>query len=823
MAFKDQGQFSADGEYVVDGEHVEDSISNRPHEQLSTNTDHLASAFNADRNLRMTGGGTMQYARAGTAGTWTWGSDIHLHTVNEEISGADIGGASEHDISAGNINIPANHQIVYLLVDRQLNHTAAGVGAYASGDMGTCQTWADLKALIEAHATQRDRFQYVVLACREQDAIGTDNDNITLLDGRRILHDQSIQNAGATDTQYTQQTETDDLTNRSNQDRNLHLVGGGIISWGGPGNGLAFDGDLVLYMPTDNLHTIPVASSPLANITNDEVYVVDLTRTDATNTNPTAVAVHNRNDAVNVVKEDDNLFILAYCGNDNRLYLADGTVLEPGYQGVLGGLAQGVRWIYTGPGTSVAAYDFTAQGQVHPALSTPEYIVGGTELMVWVNGSLRSEGTYRDPAGAAGADYDETGVAGSDSTTITFTAGNIPNPSDKVVAAVGVSNPFTAGLIPYLEAADSAGTQIGVDVLLNAGAQLRQDADETIILGAPAANQLDIEVGGFIADPVRLRCRHTGGGGTIIDGALKLFGHRPTVHYDDTPGSTTNIMVSPGEVCVPITAARETWYAARSYHATFHDTTVLASWLTGAYPGAYPAIVYVYAFCSAGVTYHDGSFDVGFCTTPPVQLPMSEQDWLSHPTVQDAVFIGSVLCTGPGGSGEPTSVIPFDRVGDDVIFRPGNIVANNLYDQVTAGAAGPGAAPLGSVGYVPITATGAIFHGEYTLDWAAWQIAGSLPEGITLAAGLTGPVGGSATVMNDDQDAWFLVQPLDSGAPPVVPTGLFTFGPCKIPTNNYAAGVAPPATSVGWTNSVFFINILLKGYTEPASHIYRHA
>jgi len=817
MAFKESSSAIA-VDNIVNGEDVEATIANRPHDQAFVNTDQLASVLNSDRNLVIRGGGTISW-NSGTE-TLSFSETLYLSMPNENIS-TGIGGAVEHTIVSGSLDFSPGTGSRKTLAAIKVSRTAEP--GYTMGDVQLFASMTALEAAIaaESPADQTARFDYIILAKRELISLPPNpNDHIILWDGRRVRDGESITNSGATDTQYAQDSEFQAERVRENQDRNTYLLGGGVLTWEGPTFGLKLDADFYLSMPNNVL--MRIASGTLAAIDNDQCYIIHVSgvpNLDRADDATTLVTVVPR--ALNhseVEKDNDNLLVLGICRGD-RLYLMDGTVVEDGFRTRLGGLAQGVRWVFSGPGTGSASYDFGAVGGsiIRPTGADPEFFPGATELMVYVNGVRYVEGRYGHPSGAGNGDYDEPADTTTQYTTITWTPTNRPVPSvdDWVVAFVGLAVPNLGPTgLDQLALSQSDGTVIK-SVDLSTDDVREDDATDPTVTFSDIPSGAEMSVGGVIADPVA--GRRAQGVGAIDHGALLAYSQRPQVFFDDTDAGSDNLVISPGELALPLDSSRETWVVHRIWLPAQVDGNLVS-------PPTQPGGL-VYVYIDGPGTRHDSAFgptNIEKSTTPPIGLANTNLKWLAHPSNLDWIYIGCYYAyTGIGPVFD--YIRPFDRVGDEVRYRAGH-QPQVLSDNNGGGGWGSGGGQIGPVDLsedVPRTAHGVILQVEFDIDMAAYDTGGGTDiTGVAFYSSESTPPLSFPSSIADDHDVQYLVQPL---AAATSGTKRYAFDPFIIPVNNLTGG-APDDASVSLWVGPYVEQVVLHvvGYVESQQHVYRH-
>lgn len=820
-SFKDKAAAVA-ADNIVNGEDVEASIANRPHEQAFTNTDHLASVLNADRNTVITGGGTITWD-AGTE-TLTFGGTIYIGTPNENIS-TGVGGAVNHVIVAGSLDFGAGgtKTIAALKMSRTSEPT------YTMGDVDLFTDMSALEAQISGESDDVSRFDYIILAVREAQSLPPNpNDHIILWDGRRVRDGESITNSGATDSQYAQESDYQALRLRDNQDRNTFLLGGGILTWEGTTYGLKCTQSFYINMPENVLMEISAATLPA--IDNDECYIINIggiPALDRTDDNTTVVSVVARTlTHADLDEDDDDLLVLAVC-KGSRLHLMDGTVIEAGFRGKLGGLAQGVKWIYSGPGTGLASYDFSAVGgsTIQPPGATPEFYPGGAELMVFVNGVRYLEGRYTHPSGATNADYDEPADTTNPYTSITWTPSGrpIPGPSDWVVAFVGLATPNMGPLgIDQLKLAQSDGTVI--ESLDFSSEDLREDdSTNPTVSFASIGTGAEVSVGGVIADPVSGR---RAGAGGVIHGALLAYAQRPQLFRDhaDSTGTGGSVFgwLSPGELPLPLTSSRDTWIVHRAWSPLSLDFRSGAGAVSSS-----GNMVYVYIDGSG--TSHDTSLTSGmikYSSTPPDTAVDTDARWMAHPTNLHWVYVGCAFVHAIGGV--PTHLAYFDRSGDSVLYGAGDQV-NVLNDSTGWGAAGGQIGPVSLSDRVPRVAHSAILQVQFDVDMTAYTGAGGTDiTGVAFyndQSNALGVIPGTfPSDMGDAHDVQYLVQPNSDGASSPSATKRYAYAPFTLPVNDLGAGDTADPTFHVWVGPYLdSIKVNVVGFVENQQHVYRHS
>jgi hypothetical protein len=796
---------------IVNGQDVEATVANRAHDASYDNTDYLASVLNADRLLTIRGGGNISWS----GGNLTFSGVIYISFPNEVIA-PTVGGAYEHMIAAGgSLNLGVDKTIVAIKVSRSSN------GVYTLGASNVFKNMLALQNAIAAEMAAESRFQYVILAKREQSTMGGVDDNVVLWDGRILRLNETITLGGSDNSYYAKAAATEALRLRENQDRNLYLLGGGVLAWPGVGSGLQADEDLYLYTTHAVQLVIPAGTYPA--IAEDECYVfsisgtVRIDRTDHATTSMQVVlrAFHH----TDVDKTNNDLVIFAVVKN-GRMHLMDGTVIEPGLRCRLGGLAQGLRWIFSGPGTGVASYDFNTVlgGIVKPAGAVPRFYPGGTELQVFVNGVHQLESRFLHPSGAGFADYNEPIDTTTPATAIEWIdhplRHPIPGPDDRVVAFVGLAVPNLGPTgLDELTFANSAGVTIATIDL--ASQDIREDSatEPTIAFTANPPDGVIIEVGEVIAGPVKgFRSQGT----AVGHGALAVFGQRPQVFYDDAVPN--QIVISPGELQIPTTTGRTTWVTHRLW------TPLALPANPPVDPPGSGGLVYVYV--ELNDTHHDSvltAAQVHLELTAPWGRIANYNRWLSHPLHENYIYIGCyyVECV----AGVFSALTPFDRVGDRFLFRAGShkVILSAL--PIGGGAGGGSIGALNLSNCVPVTAHAALLEAQYSIDAVLYTGAGGnaitgLAFYSTRSAGVF-PLAFPSSI-GAAHDYAHLVQPGAAAAGLV--TQQFNTGPFLLPTNDININVPdPPHTSWTWFGpwvNMLWLNVV--GFCESANQLYRH-
>jgi hypothetical protein len=813
MAFKDSAQAAADHN-IQSGDPVAQAVANEPHEQSYKNSDWLCSIANADRNLTLQGGGTIIWNK--NTALLSFSSDVTIQFPNEVVS-AGVGGAKSHTISLGGqlLSFGASGRIAAIKVSR----TSTGV-SYAHTAVQIYNSISAYESAISAGALATDRFGWILIAIRiASPAPAGDNDHVVLWDNRRVRHHDGtnnvygqIEGAGSVESQYAQQSEHHLLRWRDNQNRNEFLVQGGVLSWAGRATGLSISTHLHIlcpgFAPGDPLTVRVAGPTTLPAIDNDLCYYMDIDRTVGGPQTP----------AVNVgmfellVRDTDDRIVLGVC-RSGRLYLMDGTVLDSGATMTLGGLAQGVRWILHGPGDGAALYDLQnppTGTYVRPAGSTPSYVTGGAELMVFVNGVRQAESLFLS-GGAGNGDYqEESSTPGLDATTITWESGNIPESHHDITIFVGMAVP-NQGVVPTLEAADSSGTSSG-EVQLADTAQLRQDANVTVELGTgidAGMPWMSFSAGEYIQGPVRGWTSNAG----ATERGLNVYSQRPYLMF----GQTGNLYVSPGEIPLPTDPTRISFLVHRRHQPLAIVPNDRPSGDPA--PTSWPALMYVY-LQPAGATM-GSAFDAVISSLSPYQMVDSDLKWGENPNDIGGIFIGSVLANGAANT--ISDFIPFDRYGNATHYRSGSIPALTAVGL-------PGDATQNQVvvdlsNYVPITAHAALLQVEFQLQVVNYVAAGgNVVTGINVYTAEATVPGTWPADVSGDYDVQFLFSPF-MAAPAIAGTYIQSFGPFWVAVNDQdASGVplSPASTRLYVGPFCDQIRVRVLGYMEHATGIYRH-
>jgi hypothetical protein len=646
VEYRDFSRVGVEAINVLNGEDVEAEVANRPHDQSFVNSDWLASTLNADRNLVIRGGGSL---------TWDHGTAqlhiserLYIEAPNERLSGS--GGVTRTILNQGTLSF-GTHRLAALRINR------AQLVTRSVSEVVFFPSFEAFRNALEglSSSTQRGRFEYLLLAARNLTGSENLSTDLILWDGRRIRSGFQLIHQGSTDTQYAQQASVSSLETTVNQNLNLRILGGGNLTWDAGGlNRLSLGEDLVVVLPTNIRMTI--AAGDLSSISDWQAYYIPLTREDSTWVSGNVLVAN----LSSLPKSSSVTFILAvrYGG---KLYLADGTVFEAGQVRPLGGPGTGVKWRFTGIGNGLSALNFaTASGTLLPAGTVPSYQVGGGELLVWVNGVLQTEGI----------DYLEVGVSGTLSTSITWISSAGPPPqdppdaSDVLSAMVGLANPNRGPVGPEggtrFDPAEYDGTSLTGGNPPEGEVQIRMDADESIeILSGPS--YLTLSAGDFLRAP--LFGSLTGAG---TEGALRAIPQLPTVSWTGDPLTDTGVFyLSPGELPVPLSAARSEFRTARIFRVL--KVPLITADSLGFWTGiTYPAPIYVYV--APAFPTHGSDVHVRISKHPPVALVDSSDahlTWLASPVDAAYTFVGSFI--GGGVDGEaPSSLVPFTRSGEVV-------------------------------------------------------------------------------------------------------------------------------------------------------------
>ena len=815
MPYKDRNQYTADVTNVQDGEHIQQSVSNRPHTQLIINSDVLASSLNADRMFFVIAP-SVAWNRS-TLEFWWW-DDIVITFLNESIS-VGIGGAYEHVITGGTATFGVNDEILYIKLSRTNNET------YTSADIHSCHNAQTLQALIAAEDDQGERFLYFIVAMRGRGGLGTDFDYLTLWDGTILpagteFSDFTTLKLAGINFFYASLEAHHYLNRNSVQDRNIILSGGGALSW--DGTNLTTTQDLNFHLannPDGVLVTIQAGTFPA--IGPGQSYRITMNRDDGNIFPAASVIVINMPASHGISTPSDDRLLIAYCDGESRLYLRNGDVIHPGMNVTLGGLSQGIRWVYTGSGNGNPIFDIDEEfnvngnGNIIPASATPEFLTGGTELFVWVNGILRSEGRYR--AGLEDSeDYDEPAPAGEPSSIITWTSSHIPDENDKIVIAVGLANPsISLPDFDTISVTAGDGTPIGSLPLVDGEVREDDTSDPSITLATPGDSRLEISVSDNIKDPVYGRCRHIEPLGTVFNGAIAAFEHRPRIFYG---GWHQFLDVTAGTIALPLTPNWDRWIVARNWHHTWLPIFNSASHIDSEWPN-YPGPIYVYVVHSfAGA--HDCPFTLRISGLPPAPHHAGSYSWLGHPTSKLYIYIGSFIALGVDGS-PPSSVIPFDTLGDEIIFQGGHKISSELFRTEEFSGSQPSSSTnflvFDSNTILPMTASGVILQGKFVYDAKAHaDNGGNDPVGLTFYSYRTGPsVGFSPSPINDDQDVWCVQTPYNTTEEEL--SRMFTFGPVTVPINDQDIGITDPTVGVVVSDYWSRFDIVLHGYVERSA------
>lgn len=789
--FKDRSKILATATNIVNGEDVESVVANRPHDQAFSNTDLLALSLNADRNMIVRGG----FNTSWTSGSrkLAFSSTFIIELPNEEIS-PGVGGATTHIFNSvgDSITFGALEQVAAVKLSRTTNSSRAP----AAWGIEFFNTMALYRDAIHTSATadQDYRFTYFLICALDISALGVETGNVILWDGSVLRDGFSRTNSGSTDSQYAQQSDYYALRIRENQDRNLHLVGGGTLEWAGPADYLHITSSLYLISTHGIRYEISAASLAALPIGVGECYYI-LAMNRADDAVGPAVLARTTWSGVSMDKTANDFIVIGYVNTDNRLYLMDGTVMPAGSTMILGGLAQGLRWMYTASdgvgGAAPVAYDFATEVTVTsllPVGANPEYRVGGCELQVFVNGKRQTEGIYCDPGGG---DYEEVGAVGTLSTTINWVGSHVPDANDRIVAFVGLAVPNLGYAPAMLSFETSGGAPIGtIDLTVDA---INEDALYPTVALTPSGANMQVSVGEIIADPVMgLRAQGT----AVTFGALRVFGSRPQVHWYSV-GTNDTVMISPGEIALPFSTAQESWVMFRLWQPLLKvvSTTTLADSTRG--------IIYFYMENDSYIQ-HDSSIAAAFVhddALPPVQNISAIGTWLAHPTHANWIYIGCVPGYRPPAG--VTLIQPFTRIGDRVRI----LDCSNDYEVLSDDNGGGGWGAVGGtrVGvtladFVPKTAQAVTIAPNFFIDMTAYVGAGTnLLTGLAFYSfSSTMPVAFPASLNNIDYDVRLLENPNYAAAVIATQYKFFGYAPFDLPINDHILNIPQDPTFSVW-------------------------
>ena len=812
--FKDKTKILATAINIANGEDVEEVVANRPHDQAFSNTDLLALSLNADRNILVRGGFNV---------SWTYGSrklafssSFIIEFPNEEIS-PGVGGATTHVFNSvgDSIIFGALEQIAAVKLSRTTNSNRV----HAVWSIEFFNTMALYRDAIHASAIadQDHRFSYFLICAVDVSAAGVETGNVVLWDGTVLRNGFSRANSGSTDSQYAQQSDYYALRIRENQDRNLRLIGGGTLEWAGPADFLHITSSLYLISTHGIRYEITAASLAALPIGVGECYYIQaISRADDA-VGP-AVVARTTWSGVAMNKTYDDFIVIGYVNSDNRLYLMDGTVMPAGSTMILGGLAQGLRWMYTasvGPGGAAPVlYDFSTaptMTSLLPVGANPEYRVGGCELQIFVNGKRQTEGIYCDPGGG---DYEEVGAVGTLSTSINWVGAHIPDANDRVEAFVGLAVPNLGYAPAMLSFETIGGAPIGtIDLTVDA---INEDALFPTVTLTPSGANMQVAVGEILAGPVTgLRAQGT----AVTFGALRVFGGRPQVHWYST-GTNDAVMISPGEIALPFSTAQESWVMFRLWEPIIKtvSTTTLADSTRG--------FIYFYMENDSYIQ-HDSAITVAFIhddALPPVQNISAVGTWLVHPGNANWIYIG--CCPGYRPPAGVTLVQPFTRIGDRVRILDGSADYEVLDDDNGGGGFGaPGGAVVGVTlaDFVPKTAQAAILTTNFVIDMTAYVAAGT--NVVTGAAfysfSSTMPGAFPASQTAIDYDTRFLEHPNYAAAVIATQYKAYGYPPFELPINDHVLNIPQDPTFSLWVGPfVFEIVVDVVGWVEDLN-VYR--
>lgn len=202
-----------------------------------------------------------------------------------------------------------------------------------------------------------------------------------------------------------EQTAVSESQVNTRQDRNTFLTDGGTWTWNYGTRTLSWSADVKVRrggLVTDTItgpDSVVLAGAGAARV----LYaVVDRTTGGATLTPGVEVLDAAENSAVLLT---DGAVAVGIIGLDTAFYFRNGTVMADGDVKQFGTL-----------NSLTDRQDVSATGSDTYASIAFSYVVGSNQLAVYVGGILLLDGLH----------YNEVGVAGSLSTTIIFTAGNIP-------------------------------------------------------------------------------------------------------------------------------------------------------------------------------------------------------------------------------------------------------------------------------------------------------------------------------------------------------------------------------------------------------------
>ena len=363
-------------EEITSGSLVSSSGINRAIERLSTNTNALMEALQTTKlPTTVSGGGTIGYA----GGNASWSSTINV------IVASELHGTQYNTIAAGSFALPSG-SVLYVVLNR-------ASAAALTPTVATLNNYLTLAAPAGVKG-EANRLDYVILAVATSDGVIWQN-------GTRVRIDQTLTDFFI-DSQYGQQSELTTVHTNQKQNVNLHLQGGGDITWARTGNRFQWSSALTMEIfEGSSINGTNSVGSADQVIPPDNCWWWSLNRNPAgaTVTPTTGVSPFSTFTA-----DDDRIIIAMHNSTDNRLYLCDGTVLDDGDLTQLGGSRTGVQWITKGTGASLVNSD-TGLTDFTLAVTAASYKIGSGELMVYRNGVKASRSTTgywlgSPPAGA---------------------------------------------------------------------------------------------------------------------------------------------------------------------------------------------------------------------------------------------------------------------------------------------------------------------------------------------------------------------------------------------------------------------------------------
>lgn len=323
---------------------------NRPLGYLSQNADALLASVQAANATWLSGGGTVTYASNQL--TLTANMEVHFP---DEVNGIT---KQRVDYTASPISCPAG-SVIFIPIDRAVDN-----------QLQTPSSVASMSTYLSTVLGGTDRLDRLPIA------IALDS-KLYFINGQTLRDGQSFTNGFATDSQYGQQSEVTTIRTNQRENLNLHMVGGGDLTWDSSTGILTWSSDLVLTYPRSAGEN-KISGPSSVTIASDQIWYATLSRAPSGSLIlTTAVA-----STAGGLPDNDNAYVLAYHhGADNRVYLAEGTALSDGETASLGGARVGVQWSYRNVGTAVQVTDFAAILGANTS-----YRVGTGELMVYRNG-----------------------------------------------------------------------------------------------------------------------------------------------------------------------------------------------------------------------------------------------------------------------------------------------------------------------------------------------------------------------------------------------------------------------------------------------------